>query len=881
MKAHIDTENLFILESLYDLYLADAHQVSPEWQNYFQSLDSEVPSSSMTRESRLEELIDAYRSYGHCAAHFNPLSEPSKEVRLDYQRYGFTSTDLQNSYPTHGLLPTSSAPLSEIVAALERLYCGNIGFEYKGIVSPQLEAWLEHEIETQFWQNQLSEAQKLQILHYLNRSELLENFLHMKYVGQKRFSLEGGDTLIPMLASLVEAAGATGVKEVVIGMAHRGRLNVMTNILNKPYLELLREFVGHRVPQEFGGMEDVKYHRGYIGILQGGDTAICLTLCPNPSHLESVDPVVEGIVRAKQLLNGDEAERKIIIPILIHGDAAVAGQGVVYETLQLGQLPGYSTGGTIHFVLNNQIGFTTLPRDQRSTCYCTDIAKTFGAPVFHVNVEDPESCVKVALMALRIRQKFHIDVFIDLYCYRKYGHNEGDEPVYTQPEQYKLIKQKKSVRTLYREQLVSHSITTHEELNKLEEEFKKGLQNIHGSVEKIAEREEIIPEISEHIAPKTSVDGERLLFAARQLAQVPPGFHLHPKISSLMQERAKIGEDKKKIDWGIAETLAYATLLLEGKSVRLSGQDVGRGTFSHRHALWVDQESSAEYFPLAHLGPQQGRFEVINSSLSEMAVMGFEYGYSVIHSDSLTIWEAQFGDFSNGAQVIIDQFITSGGQKWGQKSNLVLFLPHGYEGQGPEHSSARIERFLGLCGHDNIQVVNPTTPAQLFHLLRRQMLQSEQKPLVVFTPKGLLRLPACTSAFEELTQGTFQAIIDDSLPVTSVKRLILCSGRIYYDLLERRQTSDVALVRLEQLYPLDIQQLKALLEKYHTQEIMWVQEEHRNMGAWAYIHPILRELMPSNSGLKCVSREVSASPATGILAKHEKERENLFNQVFK
>ncbi len=893
--------NLDLLEHLYEQYQIDPNGLDPSWKNYFQSLDRDISApiingvTAQTPSLPVEQLIDAYRRYGHMTTKMNPIALNADQNRSDpfnLAKWGLTSEDLSKTVATHGILKRSQTSLGHLIDTLRNLYCSSIGFEYKHVDDKEMEKWIQDYIEGTLFQQILSNEQKQRILDYLNRSELFETFLHTKYVGQKRFSLEGAETLIPMLAFLVEAGAEQGVQEFVLGMAHRGRLNVLANILNKSYHTIFSEFDEGYIPNSLEGMGDVKYHKGYTGdnLKTPLGKAIKLILSPNPSHLESVDAVVEGKTRAKQFLANDELARKKIVPILIHGDAAISGQGVVYETLQLAKVDGYTTGGTIHFVINNQIGFTTIPRDSRSTPYCTDIARAFGLPVFHVNAEDPESCVLATLLALEIRQRFHCDVFIDLNGYRKYGHNEGDEPAYTQPLEYRLIKSKKSIRELYRNQLIEQQVIASDRVAQMEEAFKVRLQEVY---EKLQEKKDSSP-ISNQQRPNapslfqpvnTGVDRALLLSLAERFSQIPEGFSLHPKIEHLVKERLSRIKDDKSIDWGLGEYLAYATLLEEGIPVRISGQDCCRGTFSHRHAIWVDQQEEKDYYPLAHLKDKQGKFEVINSPLSEMAVLGFEYGYSVACLKGLTIWEAQFGDFANGAQVIIDQYIASGEQKWGQKSGLVMLLPHGYEGQGPEHSSGRLERFLSLAGHDNMQVVNPTTPAQFFHLLRRQVHRSFHKPLIVFTPKGLLRHPACVSSLADLTQGAFQDVLDDQVQeATNIKRLVLCSGRLYYDLLaERAKTkrSDIALVRIEQLYPLNTLRLKEVLARYsNVKEYLWVQEEPQNMGAWSFISPHVIPMLSKNLSLLYVGRKCSATPATGSHQLHEQEHVNILKQVF-
>lgn len=892
------------LDSLYQRYLQDPGSLSPAWQTYFKHLETPTPIVEKPKRAekgaissdRLQRLIDAYRTDGHLLAPLNPiaLKEPGFPIQLDLKTLGFEPEDLSRPFPTQGLLPSPEAPLEQIIQALKNIYCQHIGFEFKRIQNPALEQWLEQRIESDLPQQKLSSEQKHLILDYLNKSELFESFLHLKYVGQKRFSLEGGETLIPMLALLVDQAGDEGVQEIVLGMAHRGRLNVLSNILNKSYKAIFSEFDENYIPESFEGTGDVKYHKGYSSdvLKTHHDKKIRIHLVPNPSHLESVDAVVEGLTRAKQFLQQDEEERRKIIPILIHGDAALSGQGVVYETLQFSRLPGYATGGTLHIVINNQIGFTTLPRDGRSTLYCTDIARTFGAPVFHVNAEDPESCIRVILLAFEIRQRFHCDVFIDLNCYRKYGHNETDEPAFTQPIEYKMIRQKRPIRELYRNQLIQEGVVEKQIAEALEEEFKQSIQTAHQQIQtEISSQNRNhdlmdVPSEQHLFEPfPTGVDAKDLAQMAERFSAIPSNFQLHPKVLSLVNDRLRMVKENKPIDWGMAEYLAYASLVWQGVPVRLVGQDTARGTFSHRHAIWVDQAAEQEYFPLAHLKEGQGRFEAINSPLSELAALGFEYGYSLGCQQGLTIWEAQFGDFGNGAQLIIDQYIVSGEQKWGQKSGLVLFLPHGYEGQGPEHSSGRLERFLTLAGHDNIQVVNPTTPAQLFHLLRRQILRDIRKPLIVFTPKGLLRYPACVSSLEDLSKGAFQEILDDPTPPTRVNTLAFCSGRVYYDLIKeraKRPKTTLAIIRIEQLYPLHQSRLQEIIRAYpDVQHYQWVQEEPQNMGAWHDIYFYLQKLVPQGMPIEYVGRSRSASPATGSHARHDQEYHQMIEQVFK
>lgn len=914
--------NILLFEEQYEKFLKDPNSVDITWRTLLEGLD-EIPSKSNKKELikteplpikkeelpahppieeekrppsdiRVYHLIEAHRTYGHLMAHINPIAThpPTEPEELKLKTYGLDYQDLPKRFPTYGLLKEPFAPLIQIVNALKSIYCQNIGVEYIGLGQPELEKWLQNYLEDPRGKINIPLDQKQMILHHLNKSELFEVFLHTKYVGQKRFSLEGTETLIPMLSALIEKGASLGVEAFQIGMAHRGRLNVLSNILNKSYIEIFSEFDEAYIPDSYEGTGDVKYHKGYTSEYKTqGSQIVKVDLIPNPSHLEAVDPVLEGQTRAKQELIKDEKREKIL-PILIHGDAALSGQGVVYETLQLCKLEGYTTGGTLHFVINNQIGFTTLPKDSRSTLYCTDIAKAFGAPVFHVNAEDPEGCVLMTLLALEIRQRFHCDVFIDLNGYRKYGHNEMDEPAFTQPLEYQMIRQKKPIRELYRDQLIHQGVLEKYMAQTMEEDFKKTLQQALSGT-KISEKSKEIKLVEENKkhssgAFETFVPKKNLQEIAQHLFSLPPNFNIHSKLVHLTKERlAMISDDldPKPIDWGMGESLAYASLLWEGIHIRLSGQDCCRGTFSHRHAVLMDQKEENSYFPLKNLRKEQGKFDIYNSPLSEYAVMGYELGYTLGNPAALVIWEAQFGDFANGAQSVIDQFLVSGEQKWAQKTGLVLYLPHGYEGQGPDHSTGRIERFLQLAGHENIRVTNPTTPGQLFHLLRRQAYHPLRKPLVIFTPKGLLRHPNCVSSITDFTQGSFKEILDDSISPPSVKKLLFCSGRVYYDLIGERakvNSTDVAFVRLEQLYPLEKKKLEDLLKKYQGfEECFWVQEEPANMGAWDYIRPLLQSLLPQGKELKYIGRSRSATTAAGSLALHKREYQEIMTAIFK
>lgn len=903
-------ENGALIEELYEKWLTNPESVDASWRYYFQEIEQPTREENLSSGShsvlyyphleispvadlRLFNLINAYRTYGHLMAQFNPLltQESEEPEQLKMETYGFTRQDLSSLFPTCGLLPQEKAPLLDIVNMLKRIYCNKVGIEYMGLQNPELEEWLQAQIEPGFSTYAPTMEQKQMILNHLNKSELFESFIHTKYVGQKRFSLEGSETLIPILAAMIDKGAELGVEEFVLGMAHRGRLNVLTNILDKSYTDIFTEFEDNYIPNSYEGSGDVKYHKGYYSSVRSvHGHQVRITLSPNPSHLESVDPVVEGQTRARQTVLQD-VEREKVVPILIHGDAALAGQGIVYEVMQFSRLEGYSTGGTIHIVINNQIGFTTLPEEGRSTRYDTDLARGFGAPVFHVNAEDPDTCLYVTSLAVEIRQQFHCDVFIDLYCYRKYGHNETDEPAFTQPIDYQLIRNKKPIREIYRDLLIHHGVVEKFMAESLEAEFKTGLQKAMQAAKTLEKRSQTTGnKENPQLIPRkmTSMPIHTLFAIGAALCRMPPQFKLHPKLEHLLQERQKMVADageRKPIDWGMAELLAYGSLLWEGISIRLSGQDSRRGTFSHRHAAFVDQSSNARYLPLQHVKDGQGRFDVYNSPLSEFGVLGFEFGYSIGDPETLVLWEAQFGDFANGAQVTIDQYLATAEQKWGQRFSLTLLLPHGYEGQGPEHSSARIERFLQLCGNDNMFVVNPTTPAQFFHLLRNQGLRTHKKPLIVFTPKGLLRHPECVSTLEELAEGSFKEVLDDAANLQKVKQLVFCSGRIYYDLIHERvkeNVQDMAIVRIEQLYPLNTTLIEEIIEKYNgVEDYLWVQDEPCNMGAWDYIRPALQELLPKGKEITYIGRPRSASPAVGSHAIHKQQHMEIMRTLFK
>ncbi len=834
------------------------------------------------------QLINMYRVRGHLQAHLNPLSdEPFTPAELDPGRYGLSLWDLDREFVTGGLSGKPRSSLREILDILRDAYCRTIGVEYMFIQEPAQKSWIQQRVEGVLRESWTTPEIKRRILEKLNASEAFEKFLHTKYVGHKRFSLEGAETLIPMLDDLLSQAAESGIEEAVMGMAHRGRLNVLANIIGKSYQKIFREFEGDIDPDSRLGSGDVKYHLGASGVhTSPGGRSISLTLASNPSHLEAVDPVVEGMTRAKQDLRGDTENAKVL-PILIHGDAAFAGQGVVAETLNLSALSGYCTGGTVHIVVNNGIGFTTATVDARSSVYATDIAKMVQAPIFHVNGDDPEACNRVIELAFAFRQEFQKDVVVDMICYRRHGHSEGDEPSYTQPLMYASIDQKRSVRKLYTEALVNGGDLTLAEAEAALEDFHERLETAfkvtHDSAPPLAyvPREAGVEAHEPEIA--TGVDREILDEIVQGLTNVPAGFEVHPKLTRQIDARRGVLSNNA-VDWATAEALAFGSLLLEGTPVRLSGQDSRRGTFSQRHSVLVDYRDGAVDMPLNHIRPEQAHFMSYDSLLSEYAVLGFEYGYSVAWKKALVLWEAQFGDFMNGAQIIIDQFIAAAEDKWGQTSRLVMLLPHGYEGQGPEHSSARIERFLTLCSGDNLQVCVPSSAAQYFHLLRRQIHSTVPKPLILVTVKSLLRAEPAKSPTSDFVGGGFMAALDDPAPPPHVKRLLLCSGKVAHELLDFRRkhaNSDTVIIRIEQLYPFPERILSNLFTRYpDAADIRWVQEEPGNMGAWNYIRPRIKEILPSIKSVRYIGRMPSASPATGSQRMHLAEQEMLIQQAF-
>ena len=859
----------------------------------------------VVKEAAVLQLINAYRVRGHLIADLDPLgSDPNYHPELDPAHYGLTIWDLDREFITGNLgqaigegAPHLVAPLRQILETLRQTYCGKIGCEYMNIQHPEQKQWLQQHMEPTANNWPLDRQTRARILHRLIEGESFEHFLHARFVGHKRFSLEGAESAIPIVDELIERSANTGVHEIVIGMAHRGRLNVLTNIVGKPLAQLFSEFEGNVDPESTQGSGDVKYHLGASGLRRStAGREIVVSVAPNPSHLEAVDPVVEGIVRPKQDRLGD-TKRERVIPLLIHGDAAFAGQGVVPETLNLSQLDGYRTGGTIHLIINNQIGFTTGPDEARSTPYSTDVARMVQAPIFHVNGDDPEACIRVTELAFNYRQTFKKDVVIDMFCYRRHGHNETDDPSYTQPILYRKIRQHPSVAVIYSERLIREKVLNPEEVEKMRREVGAGLSEAFDAAKQNAERYEyqelsaVSDEVIRNYCPHTAVDLSHIRQIVNGITTFPDGFTVHPKLKGFLDKRKEI-LNGAPIDWAMGETLSFGSLVLEGTPVRLSGQDSGRGTFSQRHLEYVDSETGESYVPLKHISSDQARFDVYDSSLSEYAVMGFEFGYSVADPLTLVLWEAQFGDFVNGAQIMIDQFIVAAESKWGQPSGLVLLLPHGQEGQGPEHSSARIERFLTLCAENNMQVVNCTTPAQYFHVLRRQMFggpdrRGMRKPLIVFTPKSMLRHPRAVSTINDLVKGSFREVIGEQNLSGSdrITRLVICSGKIYWELLaarEERNADNVALIRLEQLYPFPKGELQDVMLRYPlTSEIVWVQEEPRNMGPWRFVHENLQLILdPSKRILRYIGRHESASPAPGSLKRHQQEQSEILDEAF-
>ena len=885
---------------LYDQYLINPDSVEPSWRAFFQGFDFgmeqqadvEIPEDVL-KEFRVVKLIDAYRGSGHLFTKTNPVRRRRQySPTLDIKNFGLDQDDLTTVFSAGDIIGIGAASLADIIIHLERIYCESIGMEYMYIRHPERVNWVQKWINKNGNHPNFNNDQKKQILKKLNEAVTFEQFLHTKYVGQKRFSLEGGESLIPALDALIETAALDGVEQFVVGMAHRGRLNTLTNIFGKSATDIFSEFDGKDYEEEvFDG--DVKYHLGWTSNRKTDSGLwVNLNIAPNPSHLEAVNAVVEGIARAKQDRTYADQPNKVM-PILIHGDAAIAAQGVVYEVVQMAQLDGYKTGGTIHIVVNNQIGFTTNYLDGRSSTYCTDVGKATLSPVLHVNADDVEAVVHAMHFAVAYRNRFKRDVFIDLLGYRKYGHNEGDEPRFTQPKLYKVISNHKNPRDLYAEKLISERVITHHELEQMEKEYKARMEE-NLEVSRKEQNTIITPFMQDEwegfqrvkvdgmLDPiDTSCDIKTLEKVGSAITKLPEDKSFIRKIQRLTGERHKMFFETKTLDWAMGEMLAYGSLLAEGHDVRVSGQDVERGTFSHRHAVIKVEDSEEEVILLNSISEDQGQFSIYNSLLSEYGVMGFDYGYALARPKALTIWEAQFGDFSNGAQIMIDQYLSSAEDKWKLQNGLVLLLPHGYEGQGAEHSSARMERYLQLCAKDNMYVVDVTTPANLFHVLRRQVKPNFRKPLVVFTPKSLLRHPKVVSPIDEFTTGTFQPIIlENEIPVKNTKTLVFCTGKFYYDLIDEREKQgrdDVAIIRLEQLFPLPKKEIENILADYnHVSDVVWAQEEPRNMGAWS--HLLLH--LPAAQQFRVASRRFYGTPAAGSATRFKRRHQQVLDYVF-
>ena len=903
-----------LLDEEYRRWQEDPESVDSGWAAFFEGfelgdleerdgaaiaqLDAEVGDISL--QTRVDGLVYAYRTLGHTIARLDPLADKRPQnPLLSLRELGFNDKDLGMQVSSKFFLDGKKMTLREMIAKLESMYADTIGTEFMHIQNTRIRNWVRHRLESRRSKRETPQSVQVHLLRALLEAESFESFLHSRYVGQKRFSLQGSESLMVILDRILQKCPAVGIEEICMGMTHRGRLNVLANFLRKSLKIIFTEFSENYIPDLVSGDGDVKYHLGYRTVRKLGDGAeVEIRLSANPSHLEAVDPVVEGTARARQRIRGDTKERRKVLPLLLHGDAAFAGQGIVAETLNMSQLSGYSTGGTVHVIVNNQIGFTTLPEDARSSMYATDIAKMIEVPIFHVNGEDPLAVMFVTETALDFRQEFGRDVVIDLYCYRKYGHQEVDEPSFTQPDLYAKIATRPSIAEIYKRELLEAGTLSQDDAASLETEFALRLEMSHDEVAAL-EKEKVgkqarFQESTAVFQPEykaspvsTAISRETLETIVDGLTHVPEDFNVLPKVKRMLVDRRRqILQDGGPYDWGYAEALAFGSLLLEGTPVRLSGQDSRRGTFGQRHAVWFDAKTGDPYVPLLHLAPKQARICIYNSLLSEVAVLGFDYGYSLNYPDMLCLWEAQFGDFANGAQTIIDQFIVSAESKWQRPSSIVLLLPHGYEGQGPEHSSARLERFLQACAEDNIQVCNPTTPAQYFHVLRRQMKRNFVKPLILMTPKSLLRAEFATSREKDFTNGKFAEILGDTEvgDARKIKRVILCSGKVYYDLTSYRSAKkikDAAIIRIEQLYPLAEKKLKQLIGSYpKSAKIIWCQEESQNMGAWSFMEPRLRHLS-GRAEIGYAGREASASPAVGALAIHKREQQHLIAAAFR
>ncbi len=899
----VNRVNAEYIERLYEQYQRDPRSLDPAWQAYFAGFDfagSRAPAGGRSDQTLpvtmgIQNLVHTYRELGHFLAKLDPLGHdrPSHPL-LELSQFGVSADDLDHPVGAGGFLGPSDGSLRDLIEKLRATYCRTLGVEYMDIADKAQREWLAQRMEPILNKPNFTPEESRAILYQLVAADEFEKFLHTRYVGQKRFSLEGAESLVPLLNTLIDDGAGLGVEEICMGMSHRGRLNVLAHVLNKPYEILFSEFEGTIAHQDAEGDGDVKYHLGYANDRPTSQNRnIHLSLSPNPSHLELIDPVIEGIVRAKQNYRGDKDHSRVV-PLLMHGDAAFTGQGIVHETLGLSELSGYRTGGTIHVIINNQIGFTTAPGQGRFTPYPTDVAKMIQAPIFHVNGDDPEAAVHAGRLAIAFREQFKVDVMIDLWCYRRHGHNEVDEPGFTQPVMYNQISQHKSTRELYSEKLVREGVVTEQQLEEMRKVARERMESAANLAREYRPRQRTatmnnlwkgFTHNPSDWASKTAVPRETLTKIAERATQLPPDFTIHPKLKRLFASRLEAVKTGRGIDWGCGEMLALGSLLLEGTPIRFTGQDTQRGTFGHRHAVLHDYNTGAQYTPLSNLAKDQAPFTIINTLLSELAVLGFEYGYSSADPRNLVIWEAQFGDFVNGAQPIIDQFIAAAESKWRLMNGLVLLLPHGFEGQGPEHSNAYLERFLSLCAEENMQVCAPTTSAQYFHALRRQIHRPFRKPLVLMTPKSLLRFEPSASLIEEFMEGGMQLVIDDPAAPErdSVRRILFCSGKVFYSLAAARDkeaVKNVAIVRVEQLYPFPKREIQAILAKYRqAREICWVQEEPRNRGGWMYMEDRLRELLPDPAVLSYFGRDEAASPATGLFKMHQIEEQEIIGHA--
>ena len=902
--SHLLSSDSAYIDSMYEDYKKDPSALDESWQMFFKGFEYKlddvmgsteggtISDDTLIKEFNVFRLVQAYRARGHLLSDTNPI-RPRKDraAKLELAEYGLKESDLEQEFICGKFLGLGKAKLKDIITHIKRIYCYKIGIEYYHSNNTEIRRWVREKFEKEYHTIDLPMDKKKRILHKLNQASVFENFLQTKYIGQKRFSLEGGESTIPALDAMITKGVDLGAKEFVFGMAHRGRLNVLANVIGKSYGFIFKEFEPGDDEQHTGG-GDVKYHQGYSSIQKtANDKDVYLKIMHNPSHLECVAPVALGYARAQADIRYGK-DTSAVVPVMIHGDAAVAGQGVVYETLQMAELPAYQCGGAIHFIINNQIGFTTDWHDARSSHYSCSLARTLEAPILHVNGDDPESVVYAMEFATEFRQKFKTDIFIDMVCYRKHGHNEGDEPKYTQPELYGRIAKAKNPRQLYLDSLLQWHQMSKDEVKKMEQDFKQMLSDRFNDVKDDTLPERVKGPHTEWLdltwskaedfdkSPSTAVDKKMVETIIEKITTAPDGFNVLKKAQKILNDRKKSFENDT-LDWAMCELLAYGSLLLEGNNVRFTGQDVIRGTFSHRMSKLFDEKTNDAYCGLAHLDEKQGELKIYNSHLSEYGVLGFEYGYSLASPKSLNIWEAQFGDFSNTAQVIVDQFISAGESKWERMSGITMLLPHGYEGQGPEHSSCRPERYLQLCANDNMIVANPTTPANMFHLLRRQQAYQFRKPLVVFTPKSLLRAAECTSKVNDLTSGSFQEVIDDTQVGNTVKRVVFCTGKVYYDLKAKKKAENddsIAIVRLEQLYPFPKKQVDAILSKYKGADLVWVQEEPINMGYWE--HLITRQFQ-TFMNFKVIARPMSSTPATGFSHVHKREQENIIKEAFK